>query len=285
MVAATLAGLVTLMFASGAPLFGLVIATLTPVTPVLVAITAKPMLAESEAPPTEADAETVVAPAAAGLAARISIDATPDASVRAVPEAGIIVASAVEVAKVTTLLGTTAPTESRTVAVTLAGLPLLIFTIDAPLPGLVSVRLIPVTPVLVASTANPALPETGDPLSVASAVMVVAPAAVRLAASIWMAATPEASVSAVPDAGVMVASVAVVVKVTTVPETTAPLLSLTVADTLAGLPALMFVSVAPVAGSVKAIDTLAELVVVTTGAPPPGRQPVSPRTLPSINFR
>jgi hypothetical protein len=105
--------------------------------------------------------------------------------------------------------------------------------------------------------------------------MVVAPAAVRLAVEIWMVATPLASVSAVPVAGDMLARPVSVVKLTTRLGTTAPAVSLTVAATLAGLPLLILVKVAPVAGSVSAMAMLAAMVF-GGASPGPLTQPVSP---------
>ena len=69
-----------------------------------------------------------------------------------------------------------------------------------------------------------------------------------------MEATPDALVSAVPVDGVIVASEVLVENVTTVLGANAPDASLTVAVTLAGLPKLIFVTVAPVVGSVSAIE-------------------------------
>ena len=109
------------------------------------------------------------------------------------------------------------------------------------------------SPALTELTLKPMLVEMEPPAPVA-AVMVVAPAAVKLAASIWIKATPDALVSAVPVDGVMVTSVAEVENVTTLLGDSAPDASLTVAVTLAGLPKLIFVTVAPVVGSVSAIE-------------------------------
>jgi len=104
--------------------------------------------------------------------------------------------------------------------------------------------------------------------------MVVAPAAARLAVEIWMVATPVASVSAVPVLGDMVAKPVSVVKLTTRLGTTAPAVSLTVAESLAGLPLLMLVRVAPVTGSVSAMAMLAATVLVGDESPGPLTQPV-----------
>lgn len=222
-----------------------------PATPLLVAVTLNPTLADKEAPPTDAEAEIVVAPAAVGLTALIWMVATPEASVRAVPVDGVIAASVGVVAKVTTVFGTTAPAASRTVAVTRAGLPVLILETAVPVKGLVKAMLIPVAPVLVAFTPKPVLTERLAPPTVAVADTVVAPAAVGLAPMIWIAATPEASVRADPEAGIMVAKVPAVAKVTTVLGTGAPEVSRTVAVTLAALLALMLETTVPVTGLVN----------------------------------
>ncbi|MCX7176532.1 MAG: hypothetical protein NT159_21945 [Proteobacteria bacterium] len=250
-----------------------------PVTPVPVGITPNPALADKEAPPTEADAVIVAAPAAVGLAALIWMEATPEASVSAVPVAGIIDANVAAVVKVTTTLGTTAPEVSRRVTDTLAGLPVPIFVTAAPVTGLVNAMLIPVAPVLVASTPKPALTVRVAPPTEAVAEMFVAPAAVGLAPMTWIEAAPTVSVSAVPEAGIIVARLAEVVNVTTVFGTRAPDGSLTVAVTLAALLVLILVTVAPVTGSVKAIEML-PLSVLNVVSALPLTQPVSPRTTP-----
>jgi hypothetical protein len=251
-VAVTRPGLPALMLLTASPVAGLVRATLTtPVAPLLVAITLKPASADTLAPPTWADAEIVVAPPAVGLAAAIWMEATPKESVSAVPDAGISVAKVAEVLKVTTAFGTTAPEASLRVAVTFAGLPVLIVVTASPVLGLVNAMLIPVAPELTAVTLIPTLPDTGVVPRVAAALMVVAPAAEKLAASTWIVATPAASVRAVPEEGVILTRVAVVVNVTTVFATGEPVVSRTVADSFAGLPMLTLVNAAPLTGSVN----------------------------------
>jgi hypothetical protein len=224
--------------------------TLTPGVPTLVGVTLKPTLPETDVPSTVAVALTVVAPAAAGLAALIWIEATPDPSVSAVA-AGTIVASEPEVAKVTTVLGTTAPSESLTVAVTFAGLFKLMLVTAAPVLGLVSTTDTPVAPVLVGITLKPTLLLSAFPPTEAVALTVVAPEACGFAEAIWIHATPEASVNAVPEAGIMVARDAEVEKLTTVLGTSVPAASRTVAVTLAGLPVLMLVTARPLLGLVR----------------------------------
>lgn len=212
------------------------------------------------------------------------MDATPKASVSAVPDSGIMVARLGEVLKVTTVLRTARPVPSRIVAVTLAGLPMLMLVAASPLPGLVKATLMLVAPELEAVTPTPALPVTVAVPRVAEAFTVVAPAAAEFAGSICIAATPLASVRAVPEDGIMLTRVAVVENVTTVLGTTAPVVSRTVADTLADLPMLMLDTVAPVAGSVNARVRLAATVFGTLSPLSlPLTQPIKKSTMPHNN--
>ena len=224
-------------------------------SPALAALTLKPVLPVTVAPATDAVALMVVAPAAVRVAASICMEATPDALVSAVPVDGVIAASVEFVEKVTTVFATPEPAASLMVASTLAGLPGLMLDSAAPLLGSVRAMLTPGVPTLVATTLKLALPDTDAPDTVAVAVTVSAPAAIALAATIWIDATPAASVSAVPDAGTIVANPADATKLTTVLGTTAPEASRIVAVTLAGLTKLMLVTAAPVLGLVSATVT------------------------------
>jgi len=88
-----------------------------------------------------------------------------------------MVASVTVVENVTTVFGTPEPAAFLTVALTLAGLPGLM--LDTAMPVLESVKatVSPGTPTLEALTLKAALPETGEPPTVAVAVMLAAPAA------------------------------------------------------------------------------------------------------------
>jgi hypothetical protein len=107
----------------------------------VVAPIANPANPVTVAPATCALALIVVAPAAPMLAEEIWIEAVPVASVSAVPPTGVITASEALVAKVTTVLGTTAPAESCSTAFTVTGaVAEIVFTV-APA-ALTSVRII-----------------------------------------------------------------------------------------------------------------------------------------------
>jgi hypothetical protein len=87
-------------------------------------------------------------------------------------------------------------------------------------------------------------------------------------------AMPVASVKAVAAAGVIVASVASVLKVTTVLGTTAPVASFTVAFTVAGAPVEMEFTVAPAALVRANVIVAAAAVVPSVPVVPP--DPVAP---------
>lgn len=116
----------------------------------------------------------------------------------------------------------------------------------------------PVTGAVIVIEAVPTLypiePLTAAEPTCALALMVVAPAAVRLAALSVTVATPEALVKAVAD-GVSVARAASVLKVTTALGTAAPAASFTAAFTVAGEAVEMELTAAPVA-SLNAIVML-----------------------------
>jgi hypothetical protein len=91
--------------------------------------------------------------------------------------------------------------------------------------------------------------------------MVVAPAAAIFAGEICIEATPVASVSAVPLAGVMATKVAVVVNVTTVFGTATPVASRTLAFTVVGAALEIEVTATP-----AALLRLRVIVGAATGA-------------------
>ncbi len=74
----------------------------------------------------------VAAPAELKLAGFKVIDATPEAFVRAVPPAGVMVAKVASVVKVTTVLGTATPFATMSIALTVAGARLEIEVVAVP---------------------------------------------------------------------------------------------------------------------------------------------------------
>lgn len=99
----------------------------------------------------------------------------------------------------------------------------------------------------------------------AVAVIVVAPAAVKLAGLNVTVASPVELVSAVPPLGVMVAMAASVVKVTTVFGTTAPFASMSVAFTVAGAEFDIEVTAVPAALTMERVSVGAATTVVPAG--------------------
>lgn len=100
---------------------------------------------------------------------------------------------------------------------------------------------------VVAPMENPVVADSAVAATCALAVMVVAPAAAIFAGEICIEATPVASVSAVPLAGVMATKVAVVVNVTTVFGTATPVASRALAFTVVGAALEIEVTATPAA--------------------------------------
>jgi hypothetical protein len=100
--------------------------------------------------------------------------------------------------------------------------------------------------------------------------MVVAPVAFTVAGLRVTVATPEESVSAVA-AGVIVAKVVSVLKVTTAPATAVPVASFKVAFTVAGVPLVIEVTGTPLL--VNVIVRLGTVLAGASGVPAP--QPAS----------
>lgn len=130
--------------------------------------TVKPIKEETVTPPTWAVAVIVAAPPTVPTVAARLIVATPAAFVNAVPEVGVMVAKFALVVKVTTTLGTTAPTASRTVAVTCVGSVVEASAIVTPAVGTAAGAAAP-PPVVVAAVGVP-LPHPASTANVAAII-------------------------------------------------------------------------------------------------------------------
>jgi len=142
-------------------------------------------------------------------------------------EAGLIVANVASVLKVTTAPDTAPPEALFTSAVTIALEPLemVVFEINSSMEAAMPVCELP-------ATENPLVSVTSVVPALLVAVITAAPNAVKLAGLREALATPEALVSAV--AGLILAIVSSVLKVTTSPAMATPKTSFNVAVTVTG---------------------------------------------------